>query len=77
MFVFPAILISSAHRCVVDRSIVDLFESEEKKSVRSEDTAAVFHESTDSLSRHNDLTFAREGLRYNADMVDLEIEINR
>jgi|TARA_B110000483_G_C17778676_1_gene382712 hypothetical protein len=56
---------------------VDLFESEEKKSVRSEDTAAVFHESTDSLSRHNDLTFAREGLRYNADMVDLEIEINR
>lgn len=39
--------------------------------------AAVFHDITDSLSRHNDLTFAREGLRYNADMVDLEIEINR
>jgi len=57
---------------------VDLVEYEEKKHLSREDAAAVLREIVDSLARHNDLTFTREGLRYVvdvADMVDLEVEI--
>ncbi len=57
---------------------MDLVEYEEKKHLSREDAAVVLREIADSLARHNDLTFTREGLRYVvdvADMVDLEVEI--
>lgn len=57
---------------------MDLIEHKEKKHLSREDAAAVLREIADSLARHNDLTFTRDGLRYVvdvADMVDLEIEI--
>jgi amphi-Trp domain-containing protein len=57
---------------------MDLFEYESKQRVSREDAAAVLRELADSLARHNDLEFTRDGLRYVvdvADMVDLEVEI--
>ena len=65
-------------RRTADWSIVDLVEFEEKKHLSREDAAAVLRDIADSLARHNDLTFTREGLRYVIDvpdMVDLEVEI--
>ena len=57
---------------------MDLLEYEEKRRVSREDAAQVLREIADSLARHNDLEFTRDGLRYVvdvADMVDLEVEI--
>ena len=57
---------------------MDLFEYETKQTLSREAAAAVLRELADSLSRHNDLTFKRDGLRYVvdvADTVELEVEI--
>ena len=57
---------------------MDLIEYKEKKRLSREDAAKVLRDIADSLARHNDLIFTREGLRYVvdvADMVDLEVEI--
>lgn len=57
---------------------MDLVEFEEKKHLSREDAAAVLRDIADSLARHNDLTFTREGLRYVVDVpdiVELEVEI--
>ncbi len=57
---------------------MDLVEYESKQRLSREDAAAVLRQLADSLSRHNDLEFKRDGLRYVVDvpdMVDLEVEI--
>jgi amphi-Trp domain-containing protein len=57
---------------------MDLIEYETKQRLSREDAAAVLRRIADSLARHNDLEFTREGLRYVVDVpdqVDLEVEI--
>lgn len=57
---------------------MDLFEYKSKQELTREDAAAVLRELADSLARHNDLEFKRDGIRYVvdvADTVELEIEI--
>ena len=57
---------------------MELLEIEEKHQLQREQAAAVLREIADSLSRHNNLEFKRDGLRYTidvADQVELEIEL--
>lgn len=57
---------------------MDLVEYESKQRLSREDAAAVLRQLADSLARHNDLEFKRDGLRYVVDVpdvVDLEVEI--
>jgi len=57
---------------------VDLIEYEQKRKLSREDAAAMLRSIADSLARHNDLEFTRDGLRYVVDVpdtVELEIEI--
>lgn len=54
-----------------------LVDFEEKRHLSREEAAAVLRQIADSLARHNDLEFTREGVRYTVDVpdqVDLEIE---
>lgn len=57
---------------------MDLIEYEQKRKLSREDAAAMLRSIADSLARHNDLEFTRDGLRYVVDVpdtVELEIEI--
>lgn len=57
---------------------MDLVKYESKTSLSREDAAAQLRDIADSLARHNDLEFTRNGLRYTIDVPDtvqLEIEI--
>jgi amphi-Trp domain-containing protein len=56
----------------------ELIEVKEKQTMRREAAAARLRELADQLSRHNQVEFAREGLRYSvkvADEVEMKIEI--
>jgi len=57
---------------------MELFEFEEKLTLSREDAAARLVAIADSLARHNQLEFKREGIPYTvdvADQVEMEIEI--
>lgn len=57
---------------------MELFEHEEKRRMTREEAAAVLRDLADQLARHNDLSFTRDGLKYNVDVpdeVEVEIEI--
>jgi len=57
---------------------MNLIDYETKTSLSREQAAEVLRQIADSLGRHNDLEFTRDGLRYVvdvADTVELEIEI--
>jgi len=59
---------------------MDIVEIEEKDRLRREDAAARLRELADMLSKHNEVAFSREGLRYSVRVPDevtfkLEIEI--
>lgn len=61
---------------------MDLIEIEQKRTLSREDAAAWLREVADHLSRHNDIEFEREGLRYTVDVPDVvtleyEIEIEQ
>jgi amphi-Trp domain-containing protein len=55
-----------------------LLETESEITVSREEAAAMLHELADSLARHNEVSFKREGLQYRlkvADQVNVEVEI--
>lgn len=57
---------------------MELFEHKTKKHMTREEAAAVLRDIADSLARHNDLEFDRDGKRYVvavADTVEMEVEI--
>jgi amphi-Trp domain-containing protein len=57
---------------------MELLEFEEKRTLSREDAAAVLRQIADSLARHNDFAFSRDGLRYTVDVpdtVELEVEL--
>ena len=57
---------------------MDLFEHGTEEQMRREDAAARLRELADQLSRHNKLSYRREGMRYTVDVpsqVTLEVEI--
>lgn len=55
---------------------MELLEHEEKWRVTREEAAAMLRDLADQLARHNDLSFTRNGLRYNVDVPDeVEIEV--
>lgn len=56
----------------------ELIEIEQKANVTREEAAAVLRSLADQLARHNDLEFAKSGLRITAkvpDRVAMEVEI--
>jgi len=56
----------------------NLLDIEEKRRMTREEAAGWLRQLADSLARHNQLEFKREGLRYTvdvADEVELEVEI--
>lgn len=56
----------------------NLIDFEETRRMSREDAASWLRALADSLSRHNELEFTREGMRYRvdvADEVELEVEI--
>ncbi len=60
---------------------MDLIEFETERTARREEVAAWLRQLADSLARHNDIEFVRDGLRYTIDVpdslvlaVELEIE---
>lgn len=58
--------------------MAELIETEERVTVSREDAAAILTRLADSLARHNDLEFTRDGMRYRVDVpdeVDVEVEI--
>jgi amphi-Trp domain-containing protein len=55
---------------------MDLLNIEEKYEMTREDAAAVLRQIADSLARHNNLEFTRDGLRFTVDVADsVEVEI--
>lgn len=55
---------------------MDLIEIEEERQLRREEAAAWLRKLADSLSKHNELEFDREGLRYRIDVPDqIEMEV--
>jgi amphi-Trp domain-containing protein len=57
---------------------MDLIEIEEKRRLRREEAAAWLHALADSLERHNDVEFTRDGLRIRAEVPDevtMEVEL--
>lgn len=57
---------------------MELFEVNEQTRLRREAAADRLRELADMLSRHNEVTFQREGLRYSVripDEVDFKLEI--
>ena len=60
---------------------MDLMEFSEKRTMSREDAAALLHKIADSLARHNELEFMREGVKFRVDVADqveveVELEIN-
>ena len=56
----------------------ELIETETSEVLRREEVAARLRELADQLSRHNQVAFTREGLRYTVDVPDqvtLKVEI--
>ena len=57
---------------------MDLLEISEKHKMTREEAAKLLHEIADSLARHNDLEFVREGIKFQvkvAKQVEVEVEI--
>jgi amphi-Trp domain-containing protein len=57
---------------------MDLLEISEKRRMSREEAASLLHELADSLARHNELEFIREGIKFRidvADRVDVEVEL--
>ena len=57
---------------------MDLLEIEDSRRLRREEAAAWLHQLADSLARHNEIEFMRDGLRYRVavpDEVELEVEL--
>jgi amphi-Trp domain-containing protein len=55
-----------------------LIEIETKRSLTREQAAAWLRELADSLARHNDIEFEREGVRYEVavpDQLEMELEL--
>lgn len=55
-----------------------LFEMETETTMSREQAADLLRELADSLARHNEISFKREGLQYRlkvADQVEVEVEI--
>lgn len=58
--------------------MAELLEIESERRVRREEAAALLRELADSLERHNDIEFSREGVRYTIDVpaeLTLEVEL--
>lgn len=59
---------------------MELLEIERERRVRREEAATWLRQLADSLSRHNEVEFVREGLRYHVEVPDevtmsVEIEV--
>lgn len=59
---------------------MELIEIEQSRRLRREEAAAWLRSLADSLSRHNEVEFTREGVRYRVDVPDevtmsIEIEV--
>jgi amphi-Trp domain-containing protein len=57
---------------------MDLLEIEDARRLRREEAAAWLRQLADSLARHNEVEFMREGLRYRVavpDELDFEVEL--
>ncbi len=55
---------------------MDLLEIEDARRLRREEAAAWLHQLADSLARHNEVEFIRDGLRYRMTVPDeLEFEV--
>lgn len=55
---------------------MDLLEIEDTRRLRREDAAAWLHQLADSLARHNEVEFMRDGLRFRVAVPDeLEFEV--
>ncbi len=57
---------------------MQLFEMETEATMSREEAADLLRELADSLARHNEISFKREGLQYRlkvADQVEVEVEI--
>lgn len=57
---------------------MDLLEISEKREMGREDAAKLLHKIADSLARHNDVEFARQGIKFNVavpDQVTVELEL--
>ncbi len=55
-----------------------MLDIEEKRTLRREEAAALLRELADSLSRHNEVAFTREGKQFHLrvpDQVEVELEI--
>lgn len=58
--------------------MANLLDIEDKREMTREEAAAWLHQLADSLARHNQLEFTREGMRYTVDVanrVELEVEL--
>ena len=49
---------------------MDLLEIEDTRRLRREDAAAWLHQLADSLARHNEVEFMRDGLRFRVAVPD-------
>ncbi len=57
---------------------MDILEIKEKRTLSREEAAKLLHAFADSLARHNELQFTREGMNVRvkvADEVELEVEL--
>jgi len=59
---------------------MELIETEQERRLRREEAAAWLRSLADSLSRHNEVEFVREGIRYRVDVPDevtmsVEVEV--
>lgn len=57
---------------------MDLIEIDDERRLRREDAAAWLHALADSLERHNEVEFQREGLRFRVavpDEITMELEL--
>jgi amphi-Trp domain-containing protein len=57
---------------------MDLFEMEEKREMGREEAAEVLRQLADSLARHNEVEFRREGIKFHVrvpDRVTVEFEV--
>lgn len=58
---------------------MDLLEIEDSRHLRREEVAAWLHQLADSLARHNEVEFMRDGQRYRVavpDELELEVELD-
>jgi len=57
---------------------MDLMEISEKREMGREEAAKLLHELADSLSRHNEIEFARNGIKFHVavpNQVTVEVEL--